>query len=389
MPQEFGSTPLELNDMLNVNVERDCAHVFSAIKRSNLAAELERAMEALPRNVESVLAEYRPMDEPDLAATAARLRERLNNIADTLRTKPPPVAPFGHVRSPLWHPDIEKIRRGEIKGRNALQVVLELFPEAKFHGSKNRDIATFEPRVPERLNLKIEDGEPVFHDRGYVWVTPSPDVAIFCAALRGRGPAGWRSEVDAQGMMKYVFGAAPETIARALDANEPPGHVYVFLDDFEIDPNISGEYRSDHAIVPWLSIDVTGHDLWPPVELLPVTVNMADPRYTDDGAQKDVAPDPNVWRAPPFMDRRVLYRDIEVARRTFGKDYVLSKWTRRAEKVERVARKHGIARLVPFVARAHSESAFEMTIEEKRVLFVNARSGFAIQEVMRLVSPRQ
>jgi hypothetical protein len=383
LPAEFGPKAAELSDMLDIRVEPRCAKVFSSVSRTHIQSGLQRAMDLPPDTIGNVLASYTPIREEDVAGTVALLMQRRESVADTMRVRPAPVAPFRRAHVPRLNPIIERVRRGELKGREALRVVLDHFPEAKFHGSRNRGIKIFHPRVPD--NIPLQGGiEPVFYKRGYVWVTPSPDLAIFCASMRGRGRAGWRSEPDDQGRVRHVFGASPETIARVLDPAEPPGCVYVFLGDFEIDPGMVGEYRSARAIVPCLSIEVTVRDLPFAVESLPVTINLADARYSGDGWQAEEPVDSDMWLGPPVLDRRMLYRDIEIASKALNKQLVLGKWTIRVEKADVIARRNGIARLVPFISRSRKEGPFLMTIEGKRVLFVNARSGFAVDDVMRL-----
>jgi hypothetical protein len=208
------------------------------------------------------------------------------------------------------------IPRAQPGGREAILELMRRYPEAVLHGSPNGDIEEFTPRFPKRPPIREITGEPIDFDRGYVWATPSVDVAIFCATVRGRGRAGWRTEVGDDREVSYIFGAAPATIARVLGSDEPPGYVYVFVDSgFSVDPDIAAQYRTDRPVRAAFKVEVTARDLWPPMRSLPNTANVYDPLYRGDrgqpypriGAQERLEPTIRDLRETSLPTRRATW----------------------------------------------------------------------------------
>jgi hypothetical protein len=112
--------------------------------------------------------------------------------------------------------DVELIRRGAIKGREALEILNT--GEYLFHGSMEK-VERLEPRQAYTIqdNVRIKDGEPA------VWATDNIDVAIFMAIAKPFGRAAFR-KIKENKLMHFTIS---DKLARKLETVDPKAYVLV------------------------------------------------------------------------------------------------------------------------------------------------------------------
>ena len=146
--------------------------------------------------------------------------------------------------------DIELIRSGAIKGREALEILDD--GHFVFHGS-DEDLNALEPRQAYnwKSGEKVPDGEPA------VFAADSIDVAIFMAIRKGlQGKSGFSKKEDETG---YTFCMSKELASNLEKLPDKTGYVMVMpKDSFE---KIGGEYRSEIEVKPEFVVKVSKKDL--------------------------------------------------------------------------------------------------------------------------------